>query len=677
MKRGIKGLGTLIIVLFLLLYHYIPAKALTINLRVAYCCNMPPYQFLEEGKPVGMHVDILNQIAADQNLVLDYMPMEKYSDCMAALKRGEVDLVLGALFDESNQEQMTEEVSSSTLCLVVENDLLKGEENPDLSGITAVFEYGTASYSLISKIGASKYMAMGNQSDIFMNHKEGKSKAIIGVKDSILWQIYDQNLENSYSISNNYMSTVRFGILTQVGDHNLRRMLNNGLMQLRTNGEYERIYEKWTIEESIYDRGIFIRRGIYIFSIAAALWCVYAVFNHRIQTVLKMQVEEKTRELKGANAELERHIIQIQDSNDLQRCLIENSPNGMVLFDQKYNIRAMNNSACLMAGIDTIAAQERKENSSILDITFFKNIVERIGQKSLEEGGKRIDRIVTAEGQGGELRTYQCNVLPAADPGIGGGILLTVSDITKEEQEKRLAFEKEKGKALNRLVAGIAHEVKNPLMSIRTFAALLVTRRGDQQVQDMFAEFVPDEVDRISRLIDGLLNYAKPAKREVSMVDVERAIEECRYLTQAVVKQGYIKVEVQTEAGLMIQVDKNQLKQVLINIILNGIESMERKLNGESEKREGSLFLKIESRAEDQQVVIMIEDQGCGMTEKEIRRCTDPFFTTKSTGSGLGLALSKSYIEENGGVLYIESKQFEYTKITMKFNMAAAEESLE
>ena len=278
------------------------------------------------------------------------------------------------------------------------------------------------------------------------------------------------------------------------------------------------------------------------------------------------------------------------------------------------------------------------------------------------------------ESTGGELHTYHCNVLPVDNEGVGGALLLTVSDITKEEQMKRLAFEKEKNSALNRMVAGIAHEIKNPLMSIRTFATLLTTRRGDQQVQDMFAEFVPDEVDRISTLIDGLLNYAKPSKGEVAFVNIGKIIKECSYLTQPVADKGYIEVEVLTEQDLIIQADKNQIKQVLINLILNAIESMEKKIE-RGEQGKPPMVLKIEARTLENEAVITMLDQGCGMSEKEVQRCIDPFFTTKATGSGLGLALSKNYIEKNGGKLLIESRQNEYTKITIKFAIAVIGES--
>ena len=99
---------------------------------------------------------------------------------------------------------------------------------------------------------------------------------------------------------------------------------------------------------------------------------------------------------------------------------------------------------------------------------------------------------------------------------------------------------------------------------------------------------------------------------------------------------------------------------------------MEKKLKEQPELA-GHLTLRVSTAAEGDRVLITISDEGCGMNEKELRRCTDPFFTTKTKGTGLGLAVSKSYIEENGGILFIDSREREYTRITLEFPRYIAE----
>jgi signal transduction histidine kinase len=109
-----------------------------------------------------------------------------------------------------------------------------------------------------------------------------------------------------------------------------------------------------------------------------------------------------------------------------------------------------------------------------------------------------------------------------------------------------------------------------------------------------------------------------------------------------------------------------QIKQSLINIIINGIESMEKKLAG-SAKPDGSIKMKITAYKNDKNAIVVVRDEGVGMTAEEIKQCTKPFFSTKPAGTGLGLAIVKQYIQENNGILHIKSEKNKYTEITLTF----------
>ncbi|MEM1485041.1 transporter substrate-binding domain-containing protein [Oscillospiraceae bacterium PP1C4] len=643
-----------------------PVHAVTTKLKVALNCNMPPYQFVDkDGHCAGMHIDILDAIAEDKGLVIEYIPMEKTSNCTAALDKGEVDLVLGIVIDPNSKYtgQFTQEISSSTLCMIAPNSFIeKNDIQRNLKNGIAVFEYGTASYSLISKLGASMCLAVGNQKEVFDTHTLKKADVMVGVKSSMLYQLYQRGMEDDYSIIHNYMATVRYAMVVQNGDDELMRYLNSGISTLRANSGYGNIYSRWTIDEGSNNMKALIVKIAYISATIGAAAAAYIIFSIRIRSILKKRVVEQTQEIQSANAELERRIVQIQDESALRNSIIEYSPNGMVLFDRNYNIKLMNNSACNLAGISRMPIGE-----SVLSLGFFKDILKSRMEELFVERQDLNNQIVTLPSAQGETRTYRCNIHQTMEYGESSGALLTVMDVTKEEKEKQESFEKEKSKALNRMIAGIAHEIKNPLMSIRTFATLMKTKRDDRQFQELFEEFVPKEVDRMNKLIESLINYAKPMKGTVERIDVKAAIGDCMYLTRTVVKQGRIRVEVSAEDGLMIEADKNQIKQVLINIIINGIESMEKKLKELDPEKGPPLILNVWARAEDENIIITIRDEGNGMSEKELRRCADPFFTTKATGTGLGLALSKHFIQENNGDLLIESVEREYTSITIVF----------
>ena len=121
------------------------------------------------------------------------------------------------------------------------------------------------------------------------------------------------------------------------------------------------------------------------------------------------------------------------------------------------------------------------------------------------------------------------------------------------------------------------------------------------------------------------------------------------------------------EPNTYIWVDSSQIKQVLINVILNGFESMMAVKTGSE-----PLYIDIKAWKDEKNVYIQIIDDGEGMTREEIKKCTEPFFTTKSSGTGLGMYVSKQYVEQNEGELMIESEKNVYTKITLKFRRVYA-----
>ncbi|MEG0854536.1 MAG: transporter substrate-binding domain-containing protein, partial [Angelakisella sp.] len=649
----------------ILLCLAVSAGAVTTNLKVAFNSNLPPYQFMdEEGNYIGMHIDILNAIAKQKNYIIEYIPMNTTRECLEAFDKGTVDMVLGYMVPAKSPYtlSLTTEISSSTLSLIMlDKDAAQNQQEGSRRRHVSVFEYGTASYSLISKLNSNMYLAVENQSQVYNALLAGKADSMIGVKESMLYQIYRDKQQEHYTIVNNYMATIRYAIITQKGDYELRRNLNDSIMTLRTSGEYEKIREKWTIDQSSHDIKNMIRNFVSAAVIVVILVGCYVVVNQRVKNILKHRVDEQTQEIQLSNAELERRMAKVQEVSDLQKRIIENSPSGMILFDRDYTLKFINNSACSLGSI-----VQPPVGTKLFEVPFLNDVIKALSIDIFEGQHTRCNQIVVLPTSSGERRTYRCNVHQTIEYGQVSGALLTIVDITTEEKEKQEAFEKEKSKALNRMVAGIAHEIKNPLMSIQTFATLIGARKGDLQVEEKFAEFVPGEIQRINKLVESLINYAKPVKGETEVIDINALVNECMYLTHAITQKGFVRIDTEIGDGLTIWGDKTQLKQVLVNIIINGIESMEKKIK-DTPGIALPLLLRVSARQQEEHIILEIEDSGCGMTDKEKRLCTDPFFSTKARGTGLGLALSDHYIKSNNGTLLIESEEQVYTKITISF----------
>jgi len=648
----------------ILFYFTVPAHAVKTKLKVAFVTGLPPYQFLDEAQnPVGMHIDILNAIARDNNLIIEYIPMRSKRESIEAFKNGKVDLVLGTLLSDkaSYNGYTTSEISSSTLYMIASNDFL--EMNPDLSdgSYVAVFEYGTASYYLVSTLGATRYVVTGNQEEVMEVAKKERADLIVGVKNSILYQLSQESIEDNFTTIHDHMDTISYGMVVREGNSILLHLLNNGIASLRSNPEYEKIRNKWIIKEDPDYWKDIVKPYINILVLIALCSGIYIMVSAHINKLLKKQVAKKTSELSEANSELEKRLHQIEVESDLRNRIIEVSPGGMVLFDRSFHITFMNSGALSLAKIE-----QDPVGQNLLNFPVLGEILKPLSDHVFK-GGYALENQTYRLIANDEMRTFRCNIAQILEYGKIAGALFTVVDVTGEEIEKQKVFEKEKNRALSRLVAGIAHEIRNPLMSIRTFATLINTRGDEKEFQNDFAEFVPRETDRIHRLIQGLIDYAKPVKGDVEEVLVRDIINDCLYLTQTMKKTKQIKLETDIDDNLRIRVNSNQIRQVIINIILNSLESMEKRLTLYPNSISESLVMKIRAHPHKSSAVITITDQGMGMNEKKLKKCTEPFFTTKEKGTGLGLALSKQYIEENGGTLLIESKELDYTSIQLIF----------
>lgn len=229
------------------------------------------------------------------------------------------------------------------------------------------------------------------------------------------------------------------------------------------------------------------------------------------------------------------------------------------------------------------------------------------------------------------------------------GALIVFSDLTQVkvlESEKRRA---ERLAAFGALVSGIAHEIKNPLVAIRTFAELLPDRFSETDFREDFSKVVITEIDRIDDLVGRLRGLAVPSLQQVTAVDIREPITETLALlrgkiehTQTVVHREFL------DTAPHISVDSAQLKQLFLNLFLNAIEAMG---NG------GQLTVRVQRRSTNHGswVCAEVTDTGPGIADTIRNHIFDPFFTTKPRGSGLGLAICRGITDAHRGTIRAES----------------------
>ena len=222
------------------------------------------------------------------------------------------------------------------------------------------------------------------------------------------------------------------------------------------------------------------------------------------------------------------------------------------------------------------------------------------------------------------------------------------------EQEVRQA---DKLKAVSILAAGMAHEIRNPLSSIKTFAEFLPERGTDPEFQRTFHRIVTDQVNRIDQIVRQLMNFAKPASTSLQPVRVTNVLDDTLNFLSSDCLKRRVQVHKIFDTDEPIQADSQQLHQVFLNLLLNSLEAMDAQ-GGQ---------LAVATARNNGHLHVTIEDTGPGIPKEQLERVFEPFYTTKASGTGLGLCVVRDIMKEHRGAITIDSIPGCGTTVTLKF----------
>ncbi|OGW75483.1 MAG: hypothetical protein A2Z72_01580 [Omnitrophica bacterium RBG_13_46_9] len=234
----------------------------------------------------------------------------------------------------------------------------------------------------------------------------------------------------------------------------------------------------------------------------------------------------------------------------------------------------------------------------------------------------------------------------------------TIDQIEKEKTLLETELERaERLKTVSTLAAGMAHEIKNPLTGIKTFAEYVDKKHNDPEFLGKFKSIVPKEIDKITNIINQLLDYSKTDRTSQKECDIHCILDYVLDLYSNEFIQKHIKLRKSYNSqSPKIICDENQLKQAFINIVLNSIEAMP--VGG---------TITVETKDIDSTLEISIIDTGKGIPKDKLKHLFDPFYTTKDKGTGLGLFIVHQIIENNKGRIEIESELGKGTGVKISF----------
>lgn len=211
---------------------------------------------------------------------------------------------------------------------------------------------------------------------------------------------------------------------------------------------------------------------------------------------------------------------------------------------------------------------------------------------------------------------------------------------------KKELLESDKRKAIAELAAGLAHEIRNPLTAIKTFAEYLPQKFDDPNFREDFSRIVSSEADKINSLISQLLEFAKPSALNISAIHIHELLDyNLKLLSSEMLKANVALVKHYGAENDIVNADSNKLKHVFLNIIKNSIEAM---------KSGGTL--EVTTSRSGESFKIDITDTGAGIRPKDLGRIFEPFFSAKEKGTGLGLTIARSIIQEHGGAISVKSE---------------------
>jgi len=199
---------------------------------------------------------------------------------------------------------------------------------------------------------------------------------------------------------------------------------------------------------------------------------------------------------------------------------------------------------------------------------------------------------------------------------------------------------------VGQMAASIAHEIRNPLATVRGFIQHLSEDTEDEQFK-RYSPLILNELDRTNKIITDYLSVARPSEFQLSTLNLERVLQDCVDLLRPFASYSNTSILFHQNSTHYIKGDEHHMKQAIMNVIKNGIESIE-------ERGEITIFLKEDSTRDN--VVINISDTGKGMTGDELKKIGLPFYTTKTKGTGLGSMVTNKIIREMGGMIEYESE---------------------
>jgi len=579
--------------------------------------DTPPLRNIDanSGKYVGIVVDYMEALSLELGVEIKVQP-DIWQSALDNLKAGKVDMVdMYPSEIRSESYNFTNTIFYQNAVIVVNRNNNEIQHVKDLNGHRVAAQTGDYVNEYLSREAEDAIIVNTDDYREAVNLlKDGQVDAVVGDESVIYHFLNYYDMTEDFKIHDELLYKNTFVLGVTKSEPELVDILNKGIKALNRKQTLIRIQQKWFGISSPISNPEGANRYLMPGFFALIVILVSAYLFYTWNKYLKKEVEEA----------LEASEMALQTTFDGLTHL-------MIVLDESH--RVINGNKAFFNVIDRYKSDVMNlPISEVIDLNLdtdkeyvFNNVYYDVSIHEIDEAGQ--------------------------------SIIVMLKDITSKKINERQLLSANKMAAIGQLAAGVAHEIRNPLGLIRNYTYVL-KKNHDPKTREKSYEMIEKSVERASNIIDNLLNFSRMSGIEVVSFKLHDFILSIVQLHEKSLSNTKIKVEFLCDDKMMVVMNLESMKHILINLFSNAIDAIG--VDG---------TLSILAYEEQDQLIIKIKDTGCGLSEEAIDQLFNPFYTTKAPGEGTGLGLYIVYteVEKLGGTISVSSVLDKGTEFTLVF----------
>ena len=577
-----------------------------------------PLSYEENGEAKGIIVDYMECLGTTLGVKIKNVPVEK-DEALQLIVEDQVDVSDIAPTKKKNQKlNFSQSIYylKGIVAVTKDNKDIKIIEDLDETSVIVVEDdYDEDLFSKFSSLDLNIELVFAKSiPDAIQMLLDGKGDAIAG--DEMLIQYYSNSMgfKNQISILKDELYAKKVSIAVNDGQDMLLEVLNKGILQLKKDNVLHNLQISWfgSSNSSFKDA----RENLWIPVFFAAFFG-FSILLYIWDSILRKQIKLATIEINNQKKEL-RTIIDTIDS-----CL--------VVINEKEIIVEANMETEQFTGL----SYNELLDSDINDVHILGDIY-----KQYKANGEKTQKV----------KGNYYNVNENSYTTHTNKRLLLISDVTESVIAERKLRQENKMTAIGQLSAGLAHEIRNPLGLIKNYKYIIAGYATDE-ISKHAIDIIDNSAERINNLIENLLKFSKLGNEKSTWFDLSTTVKNIMLLEEKKAENENVDIQITMETPFFVYSNEETIRLVLFNLINNALEALGRYVTTKQKK------IKVMIDRYDSNIRIRVMDNGAGISEENMENIFNPFFTTKESGTGLGLYIVGTELEKVQGTISVTSRE--------------------